>query len=101
MKLREFSWWPREWSKDDMWSSENTVPSQQIRQNGFLAGCKLTRHGLLMEVEYYGETLVGRVAQRSFNSPANMAGLRDFLLIHIGDLIGEIEDLDVEPDQFN
>jgi len=51
MKLREFLWWPREWSKDDMWSSENTVPSQQFRQNGFLAGCKLTRHGLLMEVD--------------------------------------------------
>ena len=98
MKLREFLWWPREWSKDDMWSSENTVPSQQVRQNGFLAGCKLTRHGLLMEVDYYGESVIGRVAQ---NAPADAPGLRDFLLLHIGDSIGEIEDLDVESDKFD
>lgn len=54
-----------------------------------------------MEVDYYGETVVGRVAQPSFNAPADIAGLRDFLLEHIGDSIESIEDLEVEPDRFN
>ena len=98
MKLREFLWWPRQWSKDHIWSSDNTVSAQRVRQNGFLAGCKLTRHGLLMEVDHHGETIIGRVAQ---NAPANIPGLRDFLLLRIGDSIGEIEDLDVDPDKFN
>jgi hypothetical protein len=30
-----------------------------------------------------------------------MAGLRDFLLEHIGESISSIEDLDVDPDQFD
>ena len=101
MKLREFLWWPKNWTKDEIFSTDNTVAAQQVRQNGFLAACKITRHGLLMEVDYYGETVVGRVAQPSFNAPADIAGLRDFLLEHIGDSIESIEDLEVEPDRFN
>jgi hypothetical protein len=51
-----------------------------------------------MEVDHHGETIVARVAQ---NAPADAIGLRDFLRLHIGDSIGEIEDLDVDPDKFN
>ena len=101
MKLRKFVWWPNEWTKDDLFSGHNTVLAQRVRQGGFLAACKLTRHVLLMEVDHCGETVVGRVAQPSFNAPADMRGLRDFLLLHIGASMGEIEDLDVDPDRFN
>ena len=101
MKLREFPWWPKEWTKDDFFSSHNTVPAQQVRQVCFLAACTLTQHGLLMAVDYYGQTVVGRVAQSSLEAPADMIGLRDFLLEHIGDSISDIEELEVQPDQFN
>ena len=101
MKLREFVWWPKEWAKDDIFSRHNTIPADQLRNAGFLAACKLTRHGLLMEVEYHADIVIGRVAQPSFDAPADMTALRDFLLQHIGDLIEEIEDLDLDPDQFN
>ena len=51
-----------------------------------------------MEVDHHGETVVARVAQ---NAPPDIPGLRDFLLLRIGDSIGEIEDLDVESDKFD
>ena len=51
-----------------------------------------------MEVDHHGETVVGRVAQPNLNAPGNIAGLRDFLLEHIGDSISSIEDVDVDPD---
>jgi hypothetical protein len=54
-----------------------------------------------MEADYYGETMVGRVAQPNITALGNMTRLRDFLLEHIGDSISSIEELDVEPDQFN
>jgi len=101
MKLSEFVWWPKEWTKDDIFKGHNTVPAEQIRQAGFLTACKLTGHGLLMEVDHYGETAVGRIDEPNMHAPGNMVGLRDFLLERIGDSIATIEDLDVEPDQFN
>ena len=44
---------------------------------------------------------MGRVAQPSLEAPADMTGLRDFLLQHIGDSISDIEELEVQPVQFN
>jgi len=100
MKLSEFLWWPKEWTKDDIFSSHNTLPAQALRQAAFLAACKLTRHGLLLELDYYGETFVGRVGQPSINT-GEIASLRDFFLEQIGESITSIEDLEVQPDRFH
>ena len=54
-----------------------------------------------MGVDYCGQTVLGRVAQPSLDAPADMTGLRDFLLEHIGDSISDIEELEVQLDQFN
>ena len=99
MKLGDFWWWPKAWTFDDIWSYR-TAPALQVRQDGILEGCGLTRHGLLVQVNYHGQTLIGRVAQLSINAPADMAGLCDFLSEHLGDSIGQIEDLEVDPRRF-
>jgi hypothetical protein len=52
MKLSEFLWWPKEWTKDDIFSSHHTVPGQQVRQAAFLVACKLTQQGLLLELDH-------------------------------------------------
>ena len=53
-----------------------------------------------MQVGYYRDTVIGRVAQPSINAPGNIAGLCDFLSEHLGDSIGKIEDIEVDPDWF-
>jgi hypothetical protein len=55
----------------------------------------------MIEVDYYSGEVLGRVPQPSVNSPGNLAGLRNFLLEHTGESMATIEDLDVQPDQFN
>jgi hypothetical protein len=97
MKLHEFPWWPRKWST----TNHRDVPPEQISQDGIFEACTVTAHGLMIEVDYCGSTVVGRVPQPSVNSPGNMFGLRNFLLEHTGSSMATIENLDVEADQFN
>lgn len=97
MKLREFTWWPKTWLTE----ASRISPADQVRR-GHLEECELSPQGLLIIVnDYYGERVFGNVPHPSDNSPGNMGILLDFLLKHIGDTIETIEDLDVEPDQFN
>ena len=99
MKLGDFLWWPKAWTSDDI-SSYRTAPAHEFRQDGILAGCGLTRNGLVMQVHYHGQTLVGRVTQSSINTPADMQAICDFLSEHLGESIGKIEDIEVHPHRF-
>lgn len=85
---------------DDI-SSYRTAPTLQVRQDGILEGCGLSRHGLVMQVNYHGDTVIGRVSQLPISaSPGDMVGLCDFLSEHLGDSIGHIEELEVDPRRF-
>ncbi len=97
MKLGECNWWPTSW-KD---KNDQDVPRQQITQHGMLENCELTAHGLMIEVEYHGRAVFGRVPWSSLNSPGNLSGLRDFLLDYTGELMDTVENLDFQTDQFN
>ena len=96
MKLRDFAWWPKTWLTEESAIS----PADQVRR-GHLEECDLGPHGLLIVVnDYYGERVFGSVPQRSFDSPGNIVEVLDFLLKHLGESIGSVEDLDVEPERF-
>ena len=97
MKLREFTWWPKTWLTE----ASQISPADQVRR-GHLEECELSPNGLIFVInDYYGERLFGSVPHSSLNSPRDMGRLLNFLLQHIGDTIGTIEDLDVEPDRFD
>jgi hypothetical protein len=56
------------------------------------------KRDLIIEVDYHGRTVVGRI-DNSVNAP-NLERVRNFLLDYCDEPMGKIEDLDVTPDQF-
>jgi hypothetical protein len=67
--------------------------------DGVFETCRLSPQGLIIEIEYNGKAVLGRVGY-SINAP-NLGKVRDFLLQYSGDSMAAIENLDVGPDQFN
>lgn len=59
MKLRDFAWWPRTWRTLDY---QNVTP-EQVNDDGILGTCKTLHGDLIIEVDYYGRTVVGRVGK--------------------------------------
>jgi len=101
MKLRDCKWWPAiVWSVGSA-SSNQRVDAQEVSQYGILEACRLTELGVLIDVDYRGRTVVGRVAAGSFNSPGNLRSVCDFLEDYASSSIATVEDLDVEADQFD
>lgn len=95
MKLREFPWWPRSWRT----TNYGDVAPERVSPDGVVETCRLSPQGLIIEIEYNGKAVLGRVGY-SINAP-NLGKVRDFLLEYSGDSMAAIENLDVEPDQFN
>ena len=60
--------------------------------------CELLKRDLIIEVDYSGRTVVGRI-EDSLNAP-NLERVRNFLLDYCDEPMEKIEDLDVTPDQF-
>ena len=55
----------------------------------------------MIEVDYHGREVFGRVPWPSLNSPGNLTRLKNFLLDYTSDSMATIEDLDVELHQFD
>jgi hypothetical protein len=96
MKLRDCVWWPRR-----NWRSTNDedITPEQVSEHGVFETCGLSPQGLIIEIDYNGRAVLGRVGH-SLNAP-NLDKVRRFLLEYSGDSMTTIENLDVEPDQFN
>jgi len=90
MKLRECPWWPRFWRPD--------ITTEQVSNDGIFETCELLKRDLIIEVDYSGRTVVGRI-EDSLNAP-NLERVRNFLLDYCDEPMEKIEDLDVTPDQF-
>lgn len=102
MKLGDCNWWPKTWNTNfQNTANGQDVPRDEIRQDGILETCEITNIGLKIGIDCRGKEVFGRVAQSSLNSPGNLNKLRTFLLDHAGESMATIENLDVEPDQFN
>jgi hypothetical protein len=95
MKLCECPWWPRKW----ITKNDQDISSAQVAHDGIFETCELFAGDLMLEVDYNGRTVVGRIG-RSVNAP-NLERVRDFLLDYSGDSMATIDDLEVAPDQFN
>jgi len=95
VKLRDFPWWPRTWKTTD----HKDITPDQVRNDGFLSTSYIISGDLMIEVDYYGKTILGRVG-RSLNAPANLGRVGDFLLDHFGESMATVEDLEVTPDRF-
>ena len=91
MKLRECPWWPKIWRT----TNDEEIASEQISSDGIFNTCNLVRGDLIIEVDYNGRTVEGRIG-RSINAP-ELGRVRDFLLDYSGDSIARIEDLDGAP----
>jgi hypothetical protein len=94
MKLREFSWWPRMWKSAD---GQAITPAQV--SDAIFGTCKISPHGLMIQIDYRGRSAVGRIGAPSINAP-DLERVRDFLADYIGDSMATVENLDVEPEQF-
>jgi hypothetical protein len=70
--------------------------TESISPEGFATrGCDLVRGDLLIEADYNGRTLVGRIG-RSINAP-ELGRVRDFLLDYSGEPMTTVEQLDDAP----
>jgi hypothetical protein len=102
LKLGECNWWPKQWNTRVMNTSNGQdIPAEQLSQYGIFENSKVTQQGLIIQVDYRGTDVFGRVPWPSLNSPGNLDALRDFLSDYTGDSMATIENLNVEPDQFN
>jgi hypothetical protein len=95
MELHECVWWPQRWKT----TNGVDVPAQQVSQDGIFETCELSGHDLIFEIVCNGKAVIGSVTH-SLNSP-NLGNVRDFRLQYSGDSMATIENLDVQPDQFN
>jgi hypothetical protein len=95
MKLRDCPWWPRNWRT----TNDQDITPEQVSEHGVFETCRLLPQGLIIEIDYNGRVVLGRVGH-SINAP-NLDKVCNFLLQCSGDSMTTIENLDVEPDQFN
>ena len=91
MKLRECTWWPRIWRT----KNDQDIPSGKVRDDGILDTCKILSGDLIIEVDYNGRTVEGRVTN-NLNGP-NVERVKYFLVDYYGELMATVEDLDVRP----
>ena len=91
MKLRECAWWPKIWRT----KNDQDIPSGKVRDDGILDTCKILSGDLIIEVDYHGRTVEGRVAN-NLNGP-NVERVKYFLVDYYGELMATVEDLDVRP----
>jgi hypothetical protein len=89
MKLRECTWWPK------ITKNDQDIPSGKVRDDGILDTCKILSGDLIIEVDYNGRTVEGRVAN-NLNGP-NVERVKYFLVDYYGELMATVEDLDVRP----
>jgi hypothetical protein len=102
MKLGEIGWWPKTWNtRIQNTANGQDIPRQQIIEYGILENCEVKSIGLIIAIDYRGKDVFGLVASFNMNGPGNLYKLRDFLLDHTGESVATIENLEVEPHQFD
>jgi hypothetical protein len=92
MKLRDCPWWARTWRT----TNDEDITPEQVSEHGVFETCRLSPQGLIIEIDYNGRTVFGRVGH-SINAP-NLDKVRHFLLEYSGEPIKRIENLDMEFD---
>ena len=95
MKLGTYPWWPTRWLATD---AQDIAPDQ-ISADGVFQTCTLLRGDVIIEVDYNGEIVYGRIG-RSVNAPY-LETVRRFLLKYSGESMQTIENLDVDGDRFS